>query len=173
MGSWPRWDSGKRWRALFDIAAYRPELPLIAAVLQNSWREIGIELEISVANYSEIPAGHQDGTLHVALYARNYGLTPDPIGTVFQDFGVGGGDWGAMGWENAEVAQALGSIAATGDAKARTEDIAKVARVLHEELPLIPIVWYQHTVSIASGLKGVIIDPLQRSYNLSKVSWDE
>ncbi|NKB26001.1 MAG: ABC transporter substrate-binding protein [Kiritimatiellae bacterium] len=164
---------GERFSILLRTFPDRPELPLIAAVLQNSWREIGIELEISVANYSEIPAGHQDGTLHVALYARNYGLTPDPIGTVFQDFGVGGGDWGAMGWENAEVAQALGSIAATGDAKARTEDIAKVARVLHEELPLIPIVWYQHTVSIASGLKGVIIDPLQRSYNLSKVSWDE
>ena len=59
------------------------------------WKEIGIELEVSVANYSEIPAGHQDGTLQVALYARNYGLTPDPVGTVLQDFGAGGGDWGA------------------------------------------------------------------------------
>lgn len=162
---------GERFSILLRTFPDRPELPLIASVLQDSWKEIGIELEISVANYSEIPAGHQDGTLHVALYARNYGLTPDPIGTVLQDFGVGGGDWGAMGWNNAEVAKALDSIAATGDAKARAADIARVAQVLHDELPLIPIVWYQHTVSISSGLKGVVIDPLQRSYNLNKVSW--
>ena len=151
----------------------RPELPLIAAAIQDQWREIGVELEVSVANYSEIPAGHQDGTLHVALYARNYSLTPDPIGTVLQDFGAGGGDWGAMGWENAEVADALIAIAATSDQALRSENISKVTRGLHDELPVIPIVWYQHTVAIASGLQGVVIDPLQRSYGLSKISWSE
>ena len=165
--------NGKRFSIVLRTFPDRPELPLIAAVLQDSWKEIGIELEVSVANYSEIPAGHQDGSLHVALYARNYGLTPDPIGTVLQDFGAGGGDWGAMGWENAEVAGALDAIAATADKTARAADIAKVTRVLHAELPLIPIVWYQHTVAVASDLNGVIIDPLQRSYNLSEVSWSE
>lgn len=164
---------GERFSILLRTFPDRPELPLIASALQDMWKEIGVELEVSVSNYSEIPAGHQDGSLHVALYARNYGLTPDPVGTVLQDFGQGGGDWGAMGWENADVAKALNAIAATSDADARTADIAKVAAVLHAELPVIPIVWYQHTVSIASGLKGVIIDPLQRSYGLSEVSWSE
>ncbi|MEM7189178.1 MAG: ABC transporter substrate-binding protein [Pseudomonadota bacterium] len=164
---------GERFSILLRTFPDRPELPLIAAALQDMWKEVGIELEVSVANYSEIPAGHQDGTLHVALYARNYGLTPDPVGTVLADFGKGGGDWGAMNWENAEVADALNDIAATSDAEARVANIAKVAGIIHDELPLIPIVWYQHTVSIASGLKGVIIDPLQRSYGLSKVSWSE
>jgi len=137
------------------------------------WKEIGIELEVSVANYSEIPAGHQDGTLHVALYARNYGLTPDPVGTALQDFGKGGGDWGAMGWDKPEIAEALERVAATSDDAARAADIALVAKAIHEDLPLIPVVWYQHTVSIAKGLNGVVIDPLQRSYGLSKVSWEE
>ncbi|WP_299622127.1 ABC transporter substrate-binding protein [Pelagibius sp.] len=164
---------GERFSILLRTFPDRPELPLIAAALQDQWRQIGVELEVSVANYSEIPAGHQDGTLHVALYARNYSLTPDPIGTVLQDFGSGGGDWGAMGWENAEVADALTAIAATGDQTLRSKNIARVARILHDELPVIPIVWYQHTVAIASGLQGVIIDPLQRSYGLSKISWSE
>jgi peptide/nickel transport system substrate-binding protein len=149
----------------------RPELPLIATALQDQWRDIGIELEVSVANYSEIPAGHQDGSLHVALYARNYGLTPDPIGSVLQDFGPGGGDWGAMGWENAEVASALEVIAASSDQDVRQENIAKVAGILHQELPVIPVVWYQHTVSIDKKLEGVVIDPLQRSYGLSDMYW--
>jgi peptide/nickel transport system substrate-binding protein len=164
---------GERFSILLRTFPDRPELPLIASALQDMWKEVGIELEVSVSNYSEIPAGHQDGSLHVALYARNYGLTPDPVGTVLQDFGPGGGDWGAMGWENADVATALSEIAATTDADARKAKIAKVAGTLQAELPVIPIVWYQHTVAIASGLHGVVIDPLQRSYGLSKVSWSE
>lgn len=164
---------GQRFSILLRTFPDRPELPLIAAALQDMWKEIGIELEVSVANYSEIPAGHQDGTLHVALYARNYGLTPDPVGTVLQDFGKGGGDWGAMGWDNVEVAEALNEISSTSDDAARAANISKVAGILQAELPLIPIVWYQHTVSVAAGLKDVVIDPLQRSYGLSKVSWGE
>lgn len=151
----------------------RPELPLMAAALQDQWRAIGVELKVTVANYSIIPEGHQDGTLEVALYARNYALTPDPIGTVLQDFGASGGDWGAMGWENATVTDALESIAASADEAVRAEAIDTVSATLQAELPVIPIVWYQHTVAIADGLRGVVIDPLQRSYGLSALTWAE
>lgn len=162
---------GERFSLLLRTFPDRPELPLIAAAVQAQWRAIGVELEVSVSNFSEIPVGHQDGSLHVALYARNYGLTPDPIGTVLQDFGPGGGDWGAMNWENAEVAQALENIAATSNPEARSADIATVVKTLHDELPLIPIVWYQHTVSVAKGLQGYVIDPLERKYRLNNISW--
>jgi peptide/nickel transport system substrate-binding protein len=164
---------GERFSITLRTFPDRPELPLIAAALQDTWREIGIELDVAVANYSQIPAGHQDGSLHVALYARNYGLTPDPIGSVLQDFGAGGGDWGAMGWDNAQAAEALNIIASTSDAQLRAENIAKVAGILHQELPVIPVVWYQHTVSVAKGLQDVVIDPLQRSYGLSSMYWAE
>lgn len=162
---------GERFAITLRTFPDRPELPLIATALQDTWREIGIDLEVSVTNYSEIPAGHQDGSLHVALFARNYGLTPDPIGSVLQDFGQGGGDWGAMGWENPQVAEALNTIATTTDQTQREESIATVASVLQQELPVIPVVWYQHTVSINKKLEGVAIDPLQRSYGLSKMYW--
>lgn len=162
---------GERFSMLLRTFPDRPELPLIAAALQDQWRSIGVELEVSVANYSEIPAGHQDGTLHVALFARNYGLTPDPIGTVLADFGTGGGDWGAMNWDNAEVAKALDAISATDDAETRKANISKAVNALHAELPMIPIGWYQHTVAIAKDLDGVVVDPLERSYGLSTVKW--
>ena len=164
---------GDRFAITLRTFPDRPELPLIATALQDTWREIGIDLEVSVASYSEIPAGHQDGSLHVALYARNYGLTPDPVGTVMQDFGKGGGDWGAMGWDNADVAKAIDIIASTADPDIRGAEIAKVAGILHQELPVIPVVWYQHTVSIDKKLEGVVIDPLQRSYGLSDMFWSE
>lgn len=164
--------NGERFKLLLRTFPDRPELPLIAAALQDQWKAIGVELEVSVSNYSEIPAGHKDGSLHVALFARNYGLTPDPIGTVLADFGPGGGDWGSMGWKNADVAEALEKISVTSDADKRSESIAVVVNALQTELPMIPVVWYQHTVSVAKDLNGFVVDPLERTYGLSDVSWD-
>jgi len=164
---------GERFELELRTFPDRPELPLIAAALQDQWRAIGVALDVTVANYSVIPEGHQDGTLEVALYARNYALTPDPIGTVLQDFGKDGGDWGAMGWDNPTVIDALDRIAASGDEDVRSEAIGTVAASIQAQLPVIPIVWYQHTVAIAKGLEGVVIDPLQRSYGLSAVSWSK
>lgn len=164
---------GERFTLELRTFPDRPELPLIAAALQDQWRSIGVELEVNVSNYSIIPEGHKDGTLDVALYARNYALTPDPIGTVLQDFGAGGGDWGAMGWENQKVTEALDTIAVSADENIRAKAIDVVASELQNDLPVIPIVWYQHTVAIAEGLQGVVIDPLQRSYGLSEMSWAE
>lgn len=162
---------GERFALELRTFPDRPELPLMAAALQDQWRAIGVELDVTVANYSVIPEGHQDGTLEVALYARNYALTPDPIGTVLQDFGAEGGDWGAMGWDNAAVADALERVAASADETVRRDAIGTVAAALQQELPVIPIVWYEHTVAIANGLEGVVIDPLQRSYGLSAITW--
>ena len=165
---------GERFTLLLRTFPDRPELPLIAAALQAQWRAVGIELEVSVSSYTEIPAGHQDGSLHVALYARNYGLTPDPVGTVLADFGRGGGDWGAMGWENAE---GRGATRRNRRHRRRERPVGwefrRWWRRCKRELPVIPVVWYQHTVAIAADLDGVVVDPLERSYGLSRVSWKD
>ena len=151
----------------------RPELPLIGAVLQEQWRDIGVELEVSVSNYSEIPAGHQDGSLELALFARNYGTTADPTANVLLDFGEGGGDWGAMNWQAQNVADTLSLIARTGSAPVRGPLIQQVVADIHNDLPVIPVVWYQHTVSFSAQLEGVVVDPLERSYGLHTISWSE
>ncbi|NJO38078.1 MAG: ABC transporter substrate-binding protein, partial [Rhizobiales bacterium] len=164
---------GERFSLTLRTFPDRPEQPLVAAALQDQWRAIGVELEVSVTNYSEIPAGHQDGTLEVGLFARNYGLTPDPIGTVLSDFGPDGGDWGAMSWEAPAVADAVSEIAATTDPDTRAPLIQTVVTTLQSELPLIPIVWYQHTAAIAEGLQGIVVDPFERHYGLRHASWAE
>lgn len=78
-----------------------------------------------------------------------------------------------MGWDNAAVATALDTISQTSDPAVRSENIAIVAKALQDELPMAPIVWYQHTVSIPKGLKGYVVDPLERNYGLSNISWSE
>ena len=162
---------GQRFSLLLRTFPDRPELPLVAAAIQDQWAKIGVELEVSVSSYSEIPAGHQDGSLEVALYARNYGVTADPTGTAAVDFGTGGGDWGAMNWDAPAVAKAIDTIASTGSKTIRDPLINDVVSQIHEQLPLIPIVWYQHTLSAAKELVGVEIDPLERTYGLQDLSW--
>ncbi|QFT60745.1 Glutathione-binding protein GsiB precursor (plasmid) [Sulfitobacter sp. THAF37] len=161
---------GERFALTLRTYPDRPELPLIGAALQDQWRAIGIDLTVSVSNFSEIPQGDQDGSLDVALYARNFGLIPDPIGIVIQDYGTGGGDWGTMNWDRPDVAEAVTRISRVADLAERQADIDTVARALQEDLPVIPVLWYQQTVAWSGDLRGVVIDPLERTYGLSQIS---
>lgn len=87
---------GERFEVTLRTFPDRPELPLTATAIQTQLGEIGIDVEVSIGNSSDIPARHAEGTLELALLARNFGLTPDPIGTALADITGGGGDWGAM-----------------------------------------------------------------------------
>lgn len=140
----------------------RPELPLVAAVLEQQFRAIGVEVVINTTNSSEIPAGHQDGSLQIALLARNFSLIPDPIGTVLSDYAPTG-DWGAMGWDNPAFT-ALARSLARGEGGAAER--AEAARILQEDLPVIPIAWYRQTLAVARDIEGTVIDPWERSFGL-------
>lgn len=162
---------GERFSLTLRTYPNRPELPLIAAALQDQWRDIGVELKVSIGNSSDVPGGHQDGTLDLALAARNYGLTPDPIVNAFDDFRAGGGGWGAMNWDAPAVDDALRVALSETDPDARAAAIRAVTGALQAELPVIPVTWSMLTAANAAGLQGVTIDPLERSYGLSQVRW--
>ena len=144
----------------------RPELPLVASVLEQQFRAIGVELAIDVTNSSAIPARHADGSLDLGLVARNFSLIPDPIGTVLSDYAPTG-DWGAMGWENPTFVERVGAIA-RGEADEDTR--AEAAATLHEELPVIPIAWYRQTLAVARTVEGAIIDPFERTFGLQALT---
>ncbi|MBW6392754.1 ABC transporter substrate-binding protein [Billgrantia antri] len=155
----------------------RPELPLVATALQDQWRELGVALEVAVGNASEIPSGHRDGSLELGLMARNYGLVPDPLGTLLDDFGADpesmGGDWGAMGWRDTDLAGWLDTLRQEADMEARSELAGQVARRLNEAMPVVPVAWYQQTAAVNAELEGFSIDPLERSYRIDELRWSE
>lgn len=162
---------GERFAVTLRTFPDRPELPLMAAAIQDQLREVGIEMEVSLGNFSEIPAGHQDGSLELALYARNYGITTDPIAGALADYGAGGGDWGAMNWDRPDVAEALSSIAAGTTDPAKP--IALIVKSLAKDLPVIPITYYRQSVAQSDRIENVVIDPLERSYNIDEIRWSE
>ncbi|RCS21735.1 ABC transporter substrate-binding protein [Phyllobacterium salinisoli] len=162
---------GKRFALTLTTYPDRPELPLIAAVLQDMLKEAGIDLTINSTNSSEIPAKHQDGSLELALMARNFALVPDPIGTMLTDYGPQGGDWGAMNWSNPEFERALDDLTRTADPAAGEALRRKAVEAVQADLPVIPIAWYQQTVAVSPKLEGATIDPFERSFGLETMRW--
>ena len=162
---------GKPFQFTLRTFSDRPELPIIATALQNQWKQIGIDVAVSVDNFSEIPAGHQDGSLEMGLYARNYGLVPDLMGALVQDFDPKGGDWGVMNWSNQELTAALTMLQTSTDAGEQTQLKQKVAEIIYQQRPITPVVYYQQNAVAAKALKGLEIDPFERSFKLNKLYW--
>ena len=109
----------------------------------------------------------------MALYARNLALVPDPLGTLVQDYGPHGGEWGAMGWSSPELVAALDRLGGAADPAERGTLRRRVAEVLQDELPVIPLAWYDHSVAVSRRLAGVSVDPLELSYRISAMRWAE
>lgn len=150
----------------------RPELPLLATALQAQWKAVGVELKVAVGNSSEIPAGHQDGSLQLGLYARNYALVPDPLVTLLGDLAPGGSDWGVMNWQSTALTEQLtrlgrGKVPAAEAAALRQS----IATTLQQELPLLPLAWYRQSAAVSRNLKGFELDPQERSYYLTRLTW--
>lgn len=162
---------GKPFKFTLRTFSDRPELPLIATALQNQWKQIGVDVAVSVGNFSEIPSGHQDGSLEMGLYARNYGLVPDVMGAFLQDFDPKGSDWGAMNWSNDELTQALTRLEVTMNADEQAQLKQKAAEIIYQQRPITPVVYYQQTAVANKALKGLEIDPFERSFKLNKLSW--
>lgn len=149
----------------------RPELPIVATALQNQWGQLGIGVEVAVGNFADIPRTHQDGTLQMALYARNYGLIPDPLGALAEDYSPKGGDWGAMNWANNTLTESLATLSSTNDPATAQSAKQAIAQVLYDERPVTPVVYYQQQVAYNKALKGVKVDALERSFYLNELSW--
>ncbi len=162
---------GEPFKVMMRTFSDRPELPPMATAIQAQFKAIGIDMAVSVGNSSEIPSGHQNGTLELGLLARNYGLVPDPLGSLLQDFGPQGGDWGAMGWHSSLVSQTLADMSLAADEQRRSALRGSISAVLQAELPVIPLAWYQHSATASARLTNVSVDPLERSYRISRMGW--
>lgn len=163
--------NGQRFSLTLLTYPDRPELPLMAMVIQQQLRQVGIDVRINATNASEIPAQHHNNRLQLALFARNFALTPDPTGTLLQDYGTHGGDWGAMNWHAAGFDAALHTLTQSTDGAARAGARSVITRALQQDLPVIPLAWYQQSAAVNSQLQGVKLDPFERHFGLRQMHW--
>lgn len=163
---------GKRFALRLITYADRPELFVVATAIQAQLQEIGVALDVSVVNSSGIPSGHHDGTLQLALIARNYGNVADPLSLLQADYGNGGnGDWGAMGWHDEELPALLKTLQAEPDPDRYRHGARRVAEILAEELPVIPVLFYTQQTAVSARVRGFTFDPYERNYRIAEMSF--
>ncbi len=159
----------------FELLTYstRPMLPVVAEALQSQFAQIGVKVKITVAKSSQIPSKYKDGTLEAALLGRNFGLVPDSIGTVTSDFGpaLARGSWGSLGWESEKMNTLIDQYLATFEEHKAEEIRIKIAEILQQELPVIPVSWYDHYVAVNKAISGVKLDPYEIRPYTKGVRW--
>jgi peptide/nickel transport system substrate-binding protein len=149
----------------------RPELPALATAIQAALREIGVQVQVKVGNSSEIPAGHEDGSLELGLLTRHLALVSDPLVTVADTFAPEGSDWGVMNWQDEAVTDAVDELL-TGPPESRAGELRSViATKAQEELPVIPVAWYRMNAAVSDRVEGFVLDPLEHSWRVSDARW--
>lgn len=160
--------AGQRFQLKMITYADRPELMVIGTAIQAQLRALGIDMALSVVNSSGIPSAHHDGTLELALIARNYGNVADPLSLLLLDFGdQGNGDWGGMNWNNRAFPQQLHALEAEQDSALYPYKAQQAAQILVDELPAIPVLFYTQQTATSQRVKGFSFDPYERNYHLS------
>ena len=153
------------------VLANRPELPPMAAAMQAQLREIGIDMQIRTGPGSIVPQAHRDGTFQAGLVGRTYVNVPDPIGTILPDFTRDKTIWAQSGWINAEIRALVPEYIASFDDARRAALRKRITEILHAELPVIPVSWFEHTVAVNSRVKPVPIDPYEQRYLIDRMAW--
>jgi peptide/nickel transport system substrate-binding protein len=162
---------GAPFRFTILVLANRPELPPMAAAMQAQLREIGIDMQIRTGPGSIVPQAHRDGTFQAGLVSRTYVNVPDPIGTIVPDFTRDKTIWSQSGWTNAEVRTLVPEYLASFDEARRAALRMRITEILHAELPVIPVAWFEHTVAVSNRLRPVPVDPYEQRYLIERMAW--
>ncbi|WP_435771352.1 ABC transporter substrate-binding protein [Nocardioides sp. SYSU DS0651] len=149
----------------------RAELPALATAIQAALEEVGVKVDVEVANSSEVPARHADGSLELALVAKHFALVSDPLVDVAAVFAPGGSDWGVTGWESPAVQDAIAGLEAGAAGAEAEEHRETIVRTAQEELPLIPVAWYRMNAAVSDRVEGFVMDPLETTWRLTDLTW--
>lgn len=157
----------------FELVTYanRPELIVLATVLQAQWRQLGVLLDVSMENASAVPSKHANGSLEMALISRNFGTIGDPLGLIMQEFGSPeGGDWGPMNWYNKTVFDQLKQLRTLSDDRLYHSLAQQTSAKIMDDMPMIPIAFYMQSSALSKSIKNFVFDPFERSFLISKMS---
>jgi peptide/nickel transport system substrate-binding protein len=164
---------GVRFAGLLRTFPNRPELPVIATALQAQWKAVGFDLSISVGEWQAIYEGQKDGTLDLGLSSRNMVIVPDPISSIALDFTSDVPAPGASGitnWTHDGLRRDVAAYLGEADEGRRAALRRAIAGVIHDEVPIIPIVWYDQIVATHPRISGFVNDPLEQRYYLDRIA---
>lgn len=165
---------GKIFEINLTTYSDRPELPLIATAIQAQLSDVGISVDISIDNSSAIPSKHHDGTLEMALVARNFGTLADPLALLLNDFASHkGSDWGPTNWSSSEFTRLLNRLSVQDNETEYRNLIPEASKLLADEMPLIPISYYQQIIAVNQRVQNFSFDPFEINYRVAEMELND
>ncbi|MBM3534695.1 MAG: hypothetical protein FJX60_16840 [Alphaproteobacteria bacterium] len=158
-------------RLAFELISYtsRPEIPVAATVVQADLKAVGVDVAIRSAEWTIVPEAQKDGSLQAALMSRGYSLVADPIPLILADFARDRTEWGAMNWRNDEFRTLGRTYLATFEEADRARLRKRMAEILLDEMPVMPLIWTPLTVAVSKRVENVVIDPYEMRYLIDRV----
>lgn len=161
---------GARLEATLMTPGNRPELPIMATALQAQLRAVGMAVNIAVVQTAAIPAAVRDGTMQMTMFARTYVNVPDPIGTIIPDYTRERSVWGTLNWEGRARMKAMTDAYVSGfDEGGKAALRRRITALIHDEMPVIPISWFEHNAAVSTRIRGAVLDPFEMRYMLDRI----
>jgi len=161
---------GVRLAARMLTLSGRAELPVMATAIQAQLRQIGMEIAIEAGQAAIIPAAIKDGTMQMTMFARTYVNVPEVIATIIPDYTRERSTWGTMNWPGRDRIRPLTEEYVTSFDDARKAALRReIMKIIHDEAPVIPVSWFEHTVAVSKRVTGVEIDPYEMRYLIDRV----
>ena len=137
----------------------RAELPDLAAVIQAQLQQIGISVDIRIANYSALEPDLLAGNFDMFLLSRNHlSDVADPIGFLTADYSCKGG-YNLSQFCDPEIDKALDEAGGLEDAAARHQIYANIAQQLQTDAVTTFLVHVEESAATSTKVQNYRIHP--------------
>ena len=130
--------------------------PRAATMLQEMWREIGVDVEVELLELAAVRAAQRSGEMNITL--GNLSVV-DPHQSLYAQFhsdNVGAGNY--TRYNNPELDALIQAQVSEMDPEARTEIILQAQRLLADEVPAVPLLHMLTATAAHDGVSGLIPD---------------
>jgi peptide/nickel transport system substrate-binding protein len=130
-----------------------------------------MEIAVEPGPSAAVPAAIQAGRMQMTMFARTYVNVPEVIASIIPDFTRERSTWGSLNWDGRDRMKALTDAYVESFDPARKAALRRdMLRLLHEELPVTAVAWFEHTVAVHKRVRGLAIDPFEMRYMLHSVT---
>lgn len=142
--------NGKKLKLTFTFSSGDKYLEQLSTVVQQSWKEIGVDVTLEGIKFEAILDKLRQDTIQAFTLGWSLGVEPDAYAIWHTD---GGFNW-VIHYSNKEVDKLLEEGRAVLDTKKRAEIYAKMQSILAEEQPYTWIAFNNTLVGFSKRVKG-------------------
>jgi peptide/nickel transport system substrate-binding protein len=152
----------------FSVTAYtwpqRPALPMLAEAVQSMLKNVGINAEVRVMDWSAISEKMTDKDIKIGLLGGM--MIPDPDNALGRTYHSKGSS-NTWGYANTEMDSLLEEGLKTDDQNKRRQIYDRVQELALAELPQIPVAYYKMPVVTRDYVKGYVYNPVAHDIKLN------